>query len=243
MDDVTRLFRTLVKHLAEHDPRRLSAPFQISELYQSLVPYRLFKSELEFGSIEDYEMAILRLLAGERGLVTLDPDDVQEVLRAEVEAVVPDTGAFRDFAGARLVLQAEAVRSVLDERSSYAPPGFEPEPSIIPDEAQENPLSPDPGIAPELADADLEPVPPPAVDPIPPAEPVTADGRSSALVFETVEPPVSCPDCHRALPPDRTVSFCPFCGTLVTAGTCVRCGDTIEPTWRFCGTCGQPASG
>ncbi len=243
MDEVTRLFRTLVKHLAEHDPRRLSAPFQISELYQSLVPYRLFKSELEFGSIEDYEMAILRLLSGERGLVTLDPDDVQEVLRAEVEAVVPDTGAFRDFAGARLLLQAEAVRSVLDERSSYAPPGFEPEPSIIPDEAQENPSSPNPGIAPELAVADLEPVPPPTVDPVPPVEPVTADGRSSALVFETVEPPVSCPECHRALPPDRTVSFCPFCGTLVTPGTCVRCGDTIEATWRFCGTCGQPAGG
>ena len=59
MDDVTRLFRALVRHLAEHDPRRLSAPFQISELYQSLVPYRLFKAELQFGSIDDYEMAIL----------------------------------------------------------------------------------------------------------------------------------------------------------------------------------------
>ncbi len=232
MDDVTRLFSTLVKHLAEHDPRRLSEPFQISELYQSLVPYRLFKSELQFGSIEDYEMAILRMLAGERGLVTLDPDDVQEVLRAEVEAVVPDTGAFRDFAGARLVLQAEAVRGVLDERSSYAPPGFEPEPSIVPDEAQENPFAPDPDIAPEPAVADPDPAAPPAADPAP-----------AALVFETVEPPVSCPECHRALPPDRTVSFCPFCGTIVTPGTCVRCGDTVETTWRYCGTCGQSAGG
>lgn len=229
MDDVTRLFRTLVRHLAEHDPRRLSAPFQISELYQSLVPYRLFKSELQFGSIEDYEMAILRMLAGERGFVTLDPDDVQEVLQAEVEAVVPDTGAFRNFAGAHLVLQAEAVRSVLDERSSYAPPGVEPEPgpSIVPEKARENPFATDSGKAPE-----------PVV-----AEPVTPDARSSALVFEPVEPPVSCPECHRALPPDRTVSFCPFCGTLVTPGTCVRCGDTIEPTWRYCATCGQPAGG
>ena len=245
MDDVTRLFRTLVKHLAEHDPRRLSAPFQISELYQSLVPYRLFKSELQFGSIEDYEMAILRMLAGERGFVTLDPDDVQEVLRAEVESVAPDTGAFRDFAGARLVLQAEAVRSVLDERSSYAPPGVEPEPgpSIVPDEVRENPFAPDLGKAPDPAVADPDSLPPPAADPVPPAEPVTPDGRSSALVFEPVEPPVSCPECHRALPPDRTVSFCPFCGTLVTPGTCVRCGDTIEATWRYCGTCGQPAGG
>ena len=248
MDDVTRLFRTLVNHLAEHDPRRLSAPFQISELYQSLVPYRLFKSELEFGSIEDYEMAILRMLAGERGFVTLDPDDVQEVLRAEVEAVVPDTGAFRDFAGARLLLQAEAVRSVLDERSLYAPPGIEPEPgpSIVPEEVRENPFAPDPAIAAEPVQAEPSPPPPPVAEPVvesPPPEPVTSDGRSSALVFETVEPPVSCPECHRALPPERAVSFCPFCGTLVTPGTCVRCGDTIEPTWRYCATCGQPAGG
>jgi hypothetical protein len=146
MDHVTRLFQALVKHLAEHDPRRLSAPFQVSELYQSLIPYRLFKSELHFDSIEDYEMAVLRLLAGERGFVTLDPEDVQEVLRAEVEAIVPDTGAFRDFAGARIVLKADAVRSVLEERSAYAPPDLasDPGPVMVPDEIEDDRFAPDP---------------------------------------------------------------------------------------------------
>ena len=248
MDDVTRLFRTLVKHLAEHDPRRLSAPFQISELYQVLIPYRLFKDDLQLDSIEDYEMAILRMLAGEGGFVKLDPDDVQEVLRAQAEAIAPDTGAFRDFAGARLVLKTEAVRGVLEERSAYAPPGSEPEPGpvIVPDGDQEDPFAPDPDMLPEPAVHEPYPPLPPAPDPgmeHPPTDPLTPDGRSPALVFEPVEPAVSCPECHRSLPPDHTVSFCPFCGTLVTPGTCVRCGDTVEPTWRFCGTCGQPAGG
>ena len=250
MDHVTRLFQALVKHLAEHDPRRLSAPFQVSELYQSLIPYRLFKSELHFDSIEDYEMAVLRLLAGERGFVTLDPEDVQEVLRAEVEAIVPDTGAFRDFAGARIVLKADAVRSVLEERSAYAPPGLAADqgPVIVSDEVEDDPFAPDPDFPPEPTgqETDLLPPPPIASEPVvqqPPSEPLTADDRSSALVFEPVEPPVSCPECQRSLPPDRAVSFCPFCGALVTPGTCVRCGDTIEPTWRFCGTCGASATG
>jgi len=250
MDHVTRLFQALVKHLAEHDPRRLSAPFQISELYQSLIPYRLFKSELQFDSIEDYEMAVLRLLAGERGFVTLDPEDVQEVLRAEAEAVLPDTGAFRDFAGARILLKADAVRSVLEERSAYAPPGFESDagPVVPADEVEADPFAPDPDLAPASTSPapDLLPPPPLAVDevaPRSPTEPLGPDSRSSALVFEPVEPPVSCPECQRSLPADRAVSFCPFCGALVTPGTCVRCGDTIEPTWRFCGTCGQSAGG
>jgi len=249
MDHVTRLFQALVKHLAEHDPRRLSAPFQISELYQSLIPYRLFKSELHFDSIEDYEMAVLRLLAGERGFVTLDPEDVQEVLRAESEAIVPDTGAFRDFAGARIVLNADAVRTVLDERSAYAPPHVEPDPRpvILPDEVEEGAFATVPGLAPPSPPPAPDPLPPPlAVDQVlqqSPAEPLGPDSRAPAMVFEPVEPPVSCPECQRSLPPDRSVSFCPFCGALVTPGTCVRCGDTIEPTWRFCGTCGQSAGG
>jgi hypothetical protein len=258
MDDVTRLFRALVRHLAEHDPRRLSAPFQISELYQSLVPYRLFKAELQFGSIDDYEMAILKLLAGERELVALDPEDVQEVLRAESEAVVPDTGAFRDFAGARILLRAEAVRNVLDEQSAYAPPESEPEPSPLdyPDDPAPAPdIAPDPPVI--IDPVPIDPPPVPAPEPLsepplptPPPSPIdpprdapAVERRSSALVFEPVEAPVACPECHRSLPSERTVSFCPFCGTLVTPGTCVRCGDAIEPTWRYCGTCGQSSSG
>lgn len=264
MDDVTRLFRALVQHLAEHDPRRLSEPFQISELYQSLIPYRLFKNELQFGSIDDYEMAILRLLAGERELVSLDPEDVQEVLRAESEALVPDTGAFRDFAGTRILLKAHAVRNVLDEASAYAPPGSEPESDSLAfaDDPEPVGVDPPPTIAPDppvVMDSEpIEPgpsVPAPeptstASSPSAPLNPIVpesgaplAESRSPALVFEPVEPPVACPACHRALPPERAVSFCPFCGTLTTAGTCVRCGDTIEPTWRFCVTCGQSSSG
>ncbi len=248
MDDVTRLFRALVMHLAEHDPRRLSAPFQISELYQSLIPYRLFKSELQFDSMEDYEMAILRLLAGEHQLVALEPADVQDVLRTEADAVVPDTGAFRDFAGALMALRADAVRGFLEEGSAYAPPASMPA-EIDPTAPRDNDAPTLPPVADfatfttEPSEPQLDPSPSPALQRPGPGGPAPPADAASSLVFEAVDAPATCPSCTRPLPEDRTVTFCPFCGTLVTTGTCPRCGDTIEPTWRYCGTCGQPAAG
>ena len=56
MDDVDRLFRYLVRHLQDSAPEYLRRSFQVSELYQRLIPYRLHRSGLGFDSIEDYEM-------------------------------------------------------------------------------------------------------------------------------------------------------------------------------------------
>ncbi len=56
MDDLDRLFTYLVKHLAATAPERLYKPFQISELYQRLIPYRMHRRELGFEAVEDYEV-------------------------------------------------------------------------------------------------------------------------------------------------------------------------------------------
>jgi len=48
-----------------------------------LVPYRSNRSALKVATHQDYEMAVLRLLSGERGYVSLDPAEVQEALRRE----------------------------------------------------------------------------------------------------------------------------------------------------------------
>ena len=62
--DVERLFRALVQRLAERDPARLSAPFQVAELYQQILPYRTNRARLGFDTNQDYETAGLGLLAG-----------------------------------------------------------------------------------------------------------------------------------------------------------------------------------
>lgn len=122
MSDVQRLFEQLVTVLADRGAAELSKPFQVSELYQTLVPYRLYRRQLAFDSVEDYEMALLRLLAGEAGYVTLEPVEAREALVLETEAVSPDPGIVRDFAGARVRLNTQAARLVLAPDEAYAPP-------------------------------------------------------------------------------------------------------------------------
>lgn len=123
MDDLDRLFRHLVDTLADQSRERLEASFQVAELYQQVVPYRQHRRALGFDTHQDYEMAVLRLLAGERGYAIVEPEEVQEALVQEAEAINPDTGAFRQFAAAHVRLNPAAVRSVLEARESYAGPG------------------------------------------------------------------------------------------------------------------------
>ena len=68
MDELDRLFGLLVEALARETRigslRRSPPP----EVYERLVPYRSNRSRLNVATHQDYEMAVLRLLAGERGL-------------------------------------------------------------------------------------------------------------------------------------------------------------------------------
>lgn len=219
MDDLDRLFHHLVDHLAQTSPDRLQKPFQVSELYQRLVPYRTHKRQLGFESIEDYEMAVLRLLAGENKYAAVEPPDVQEALAAEASQVNPDPGAFREFAAASVVLNRDAVRRIANQDAAYAPPDVAPRP------------------APEPV-----PIPPPAAK----ADDTTlriAAVETRELVFEPVGAAPDCPHCDEALPADREAIFCPFCGEQLEATACRACGESVEPGWRFCLTCGTPVRG
>ena len=48
MDDLDRLFVLLVERVSTEYPDRLTDPFEVAELYQSVVPYRHFRRELGF---------------------------------------------------------------------------------------------------------------------------------------------------------------------------------------------------
>jgi hypothetical protein len=122
VNDVERLFRRLVEVLAARGEERLLEPIDVAELYHKIIPYRQHRTSLQFDTNQDYEMALLRLLAGEQGLVEVEPPDVAEALAQEVRSVNPDTGAFRAFAQAKARLSARAVKALLDVRAPYAPP-------------------------------------------------------------------------------------------------------------------------
>lgn len=222
MDDLDRLFRHLVSLLADQEPARLHAPFEVVELYQQILPYRQHRAALGLDTSQDYEMAILRLLAGDRGYATVEPSEVQQALRQEAEAVNPDTGAFREYAAARVRLSSAAVRAALDAREAYAPAT----PPVPADESRQ-------------------------IDGLRNAQPavmrVVGGGRdavgeagrkSEAAVGGEVEGG-SCPYCGQNLPTQRVVFYCPFCGGNVKGVECPKCGTGLEVGWTFCVTCGH----
>src|SRR3989442_7491135 len=103
-DELDRLCERLVRVLAGEAPGRLAVPFPAAEVYERLGPYRSNRSRLNVATHQDYEMTVLRLLAGERRYAQLDPADLGGPLQREMREPSPDTALFRPFSDAQLSL-------------------------------------------------------------------------------------------------------------------------------------------
>ena len=111
MDDLDRVFQRLVHSIRLRHPEYLTMPFTVQELYEDLIPYRHHRRELGIETNQDYEAAISRLLSGEKGYVRGDRG-MQERLSANLNEKIPDTGAFRDYAGSKVSLAPEAIAAL-----------------------------------------------------------------------------------------------------------------------------------
>ena len=109
MDDLDRMFRRLVSVIRAEFPTYLDRPFEVAELYQSIIPYRHHRRELGFETNQDYELTLTRLLAGARGYLVGD-SRMQERLRQELSGSNPDSSVFRGFATTTVTLDPESVR-------------------------------------------------------------------------------------------------------------------------------------
>jgi hypothetical protein len=219
-DELDRLFECLVEVLGRD--ARIAVPFPAAEIYERLVPYRLNRSRLKVATHQDYEMTVLRLLAGERGYVQLEPADIKEGMQREVTAVNPDTAYFRTFPDARVMINRFAAERVLRGHAAYAPPESEPEP-----------------------EEDEEPVSWTSENPIPPVT-LSDDAPSaeSSPTFELAEtedaPSRQCPYCGGSLPGNRKVNFCPHCGQPPSGELkCPACGSEVDVGWTYCIGCGR----
>ncbi|HWJ23467.1 MAG TPA: zinc ribbon domain-containing protein [Gemmatimonadaceae bacterium] len=109
MDELDRMFRRLVEVVRADYPSLVDRPIEVGELYQSVLPYRHHRRELGLETNQDYELAMMRLLSGERGYVRGDAR-MQERLRQELAAKNPDTALFRGFATTTVTLDPEAAQ-------------------------------------------------------------------------------------------------------------------------------------
>lgn len=213
---VTRLYRSLVEALRRRGHRG-EQPVKVSEIYKDLVPYQSVRSALGVELNADYEHALLRLLAGERDLLRLEPEEAREELRKEVATPYPFVGLFRKFSSSKVWVKL--------------PPGYTP---VESDDRPPLRLAVDTGAgsgsvgsaAAERAPVRLHSDPP---------------GSASHGAASPGEQP--CTFCGERLPEGRRVRFCPHCGGDQRLQPCPRCEAVLEREWRFCISCGQEVSG
>jgi hypothetical protein len=227
MDNLDRMFRHLVRTIQTRNPEYLSRPFEVAELYQTILPYRLHRRELGLDTNQDYEMTLLELLSGARGYLVVD-DRMRDALRKELGSGTADPSVLREFAAAHVALASDAVR-MLDTpegRDSGATPASEP--AIA---------SPRQSRARSSAGVPAAVTSPPAAAPAQaPARRGTSGQIRTVTVAATGD---TCRFCGGGLPPGRQITFCPHCGQNITVINCAACGTELELEWSFCTTCGR----
>jgi hypothetical protein len=224
MDELDRMFRRLVHNVRSGFPDLLTRSFEVSTLHAQLIPYRLNRNELGIDSAEEYEVTLMRLLAGTRGLVSGDPE-MQAALQAELESPNPDLSLFRAFGTSAVSLNANAIRA-LDTQSPV--PIRHPSPVAATRQAEMAGRAtlemPTPGAAPVSAPVATPPSSRPAPAQAHPKVPAGGHG---------------CRYCGGELPDGRDAHFCPHCGQNLSIKQCPACSTELEVEWQFCITCGR----
>jgi predicted RNA-binding Zn-ribbon protein involved in translation (DUF1610 family) len=264
MDHLDRLFHRLVNNIRSRNPAHLTLPFTVAELYEQVVPYRHNRRELGIETNQDYELAVTRLLSGERGYL-LGDESMQETLRRELESQEPDAGVFREFATAEISISPNALQSVgaAPRKAARAEAGTsgDADPVAAPHEtpgdadamtartAAEDGARPD---TPQPASTGSRSQESPAtsaraeqsgsrVQEIVAAPAAVGAGAPSRVPQSGFSPDADCRFCGATLPQGKQVKFCPNCGQNLSISRCPACGSEIEAGWKFCITCGRAA--
>jgi hypothetical protein len=273
-DELERLFRILVRRVRDVRPENLSRPFEVAEILRTFVPYRAHRADVGVETAEDYEVLVLRLLSGERGLVFAD-DAMQEDLRRELDSGNPDLRALHAYGTARVTLAQHAMRQVLESSPPAHAAGVAPAASVLPateqpadsppPHANEGPptvgaargsheRAPDPTEVSAALDA-LQRQLPPTLAELDAVLAASGDARPRASFHargHTIPDPTAeatvrtprpgCRFCGQMLPEGRTVTFCPHCGQNLKVRRCPGCSAEVDPSWKFCVTCGRAST-
>jgi len=258
MDDLDRVFHRLVSNIRHRHPEYLTLPFTVQELYETLIPYRHHRRELGIETNQDYEIAVTRLLSGERDYLMADPE-MRDKLEVELASPHFDTGAFREFAGAKVSLAPEALRRIraltvptAETAAGSAAGASGSATGASSTSAASAPRSattgapPAPGAVASGAAVSGSPAPGgfSATFPLssaPSAAEVTEAPQAPGEIpsIGNMSVPEGCPFCGGTLPEGRTVIYCPNCGNNLSVSRCPACGGELEKGWKFCVTCGR----
>jgi hypothetical protein len=239
--DLERFFRRLVERLAATDPARLHRPLPLDEIIHTLVPYRANRRALGVDTSEEYELVVMRLCAGEGGLVRTEPEEARVRFVRELATPNPDLAALHSFESVLVTLRPEPLARALGPDES-----LEPEPPDLRDDAHDALSLPEiPGLE-ALRGEEAEPdrYAPGAEGPEMPGRLFEPDVEEfepdpDPETIPDPDPPTRCLYCGGRLPVGRAVNFCPHCGQSQTLTLCPGCRSEIEPGWKHCVNCGR----
>ncbi len=261
MDDLDRVFRRVVHNVRAAYPELLTQSFEVSQLYQQVVPYRLNRREIGVDSVEDYELALMQLLSGARGYLTGEPD-LQRALQDELESLNPDLSAYRGFATSRIGLAADAVRHIDQQPVSQPTAAVGASASVASSSAvaarateristagattSDMPRAASGGGGGSRTSPTTSHHQPSAgMSSSSPGSPTSTASQSRAAGTEGAagdQPQTACRYCGGSLPDGKSIVFCPYCGHDLTVQHCPACNTELEIGWRFCITCGRQVS-
>ncbi len=231
MDDLDRLYLAMVETLRREKPSALREPLRVLELHERLIPYRRVRNRVGFVSNDDYEIALTRLLSGERNYIEGDRD-MQAELSAGLAEIMPDTRRYLAFPETRVWLNPRQIPPPGDTR--YAPPELREAARSSAEGAGAQSASAPESAEKEDDDAE-EPAAALAAEVNPPVS--GADAIDASVVEESREHFDECPRCKGELP--DAADYCPHCGCRLLPDSCQTCGAQLEPTWSFCARCGS----
>jgi hypothetical protein len=209
-DELEPLFAHLARSLHTSSPNAVVQPIEVASISARWAPYAQVRGALGIATNEDYEVLLMRLLAGEGGYIFAD-ESLQDDLRREVSSPNPDLTALRTYGAARVTLAREQVRRVLRITAESLPATPIETPSRVP-----------PKNAPLVGD-------PTAAMPAPRAAQVPAC-QYCGHALPTGRTVLFCPHC--GLNVDRRL--CPGCSSEVQADWrfCITCGRAVAGTQK-----------
>jgi double zinc ribbon protein len=258
MDDLDRVFHRLVSNIRHRHPEYLTLPFTVQELYETLIPYRHHRRELGIETNQDYEVAVTRLLSGERDYLQSDPE-MRDKLQAELASPHADPGGFREFAGAKVSLAPEALRRIraltvpsggtgAAAAASTAAAAFTEGNQAAVSDATSSPEAVAANAPSDASSSEAAVTGTPSAGGFSASFPVSSSpAGESARPTPTAIPtllnvPEGCPFCAGTLPEGRTVVYCPHCGNNLSVTRCPACGGELEKGWKYCVSCGRSVS-
>ncbi len=227
MDDIDRLAFRLVRTAREKHPQLLSHGFSLNDVEERLLPYRETRREMADNGADAWEIAVLRLLSGEREYLSAEPG-LQAACKQALQHPSPSISLIRGWATSTLMLGQRALqmggRDITLANSSTAGSSA----------AAQAASAVGANSATATSAGTMTGTPKVGQSPVEQAGGSVSNAPRERLLLRR-----GCRYCGCKLPESRTVTFCPHCGMDLTKRQCPACSTELEMGWRFCVTCGR----